>query len=385
MRILYFVFISASIISCTTTQIKSPSERLGTAFAFPRYNPNGKMDTVFRDGARDLSQSGFKTIKIWLDQEVISNPNFYKISPEKLKSVKTMKDLISLDDYKYVLSLPFSTVFLLADPLNSGNPFYWALNTKELTESELKIIYQETYELSVYLLEQYAGTKKTFVLQNHEGDWHIIEKDQRPTELGLLNFKKYWQVRQKAVEDARKKIVSDVHLYHMCEVVRVLASAKNETEKSLTRDVLPNVACDLIGYSAYDSIFEDDPNADPKNMTKSYLPKALNYIKSKASISPTFGDNQVMISEIGVPENEMPTKINSVVNSIKFSMDKNLPYVLLWNFYDNECRESVLPNCTRADYYNNSLTNDQVRGFWVKKPDGNFGEVFKKVRSYLTN
>jgi hypothetical protein len=86
------------------------------------------------------------------------------------------------------------------------------------SQSDKDYIYNSMYSLTSQLISKYKGTKKIFILQNHEGDWHTTynlgaRKDNAPTSIALQNYKDYFNLRQKAVNDARKvHMANDVYV-----------------------------------------------------------------------------------------------------------------------------------------------------------------------------
>ena len=346
---------------------------LGTAHARPRYNPHGAIQTAFLDGAKDAHNLGLQTLKIWNGPEVKSDPSFYFLSANERASLSDVSSALDLPSYKAVLAVPFKTVVFVVD-----DAVLWTMANTPLSQADKDRIYQSTHAFAVRLRKDFAGSGRTFVIQNHEGDWHIDPTGKPaakndPTPVGLNNFLEYWRIRQRAVADARASQPSDVKVYHLCEVVRVLPSLQSNAP-SLTRDVLPQVACDLVGYSAYESALT----------STSVFEQALAYIRTKALASPTFGTNQVAVSEIGIPEQD-PTystaRQQELASLIESLVRRGLPYVLFWTLYDNECN---LPACAQSGGVTSNVPLANLRGFYVRRPDGSLGSVFKRVIDGLT-
>ncbi len=333
----------------------------GTAHARPRYNPFGPIQTAFLDGAIDAYNLGFQTLKIWNGPELKDSSFYFLSAEEREHSISTPKAALDIPVFQAVLSIPFKTIVFETDDVAIWNK----MESVAMSQEDENRIYRNTYDFAAELLNRYKGKNRTFIIQNHEGDWHIVP----PAAAGLDNYKRYWSARQKAIEDARRDHPSDVKVYQLCEVVRVRPSLE-QNQPSLARDVLPSVACDLVGYSAYESAL------DPKG--RETLTAALNYLRSVARPSPTFGSNQVVISEIGIPELESysATQQSLVASIIREQLSQGMPYVLFWTLYDNEC---TLPACKVSDGVQSNVDLSHLRGFFVRRPDRQLGNVFQQI------
>lgn len=345
--------------------------QFGTAHASARYNPNGSVQTSFIDGAIDAYNLGFQTLKIWNGPE-ITKYSFYFLSAEEIAKYSDFSSALNMASFQAVLSIPFKTVVFESDDVTA-----WTMANNALIQSDQDRIYKSVYDFTIRLRKDFKGSGRTFIIQNHEGDWHIDptgkpNASNNPNATGLENFKIYWTLRQRAVEDARAAQPSDVNVYHLCEVVRVVPSMQSN-QPSLTRDVLPQVSCDLVGYSAYESSL----------VSNDLFEQALSYIKSKASVSPTFGTNQVAVSEIGLPEQNSSynsTSKSNMATLITNLIQRPLPYVLFWNLYDNECN---LPECATGGGITSNVPLQNLNGYYVRKPDGSLGQIFSQIYSNL--
>lgn len=365
-----------AFLAATPSQIASVPTGFGVANENPLYNPHGGMDTVFVDAAKDTLALGIKTTKIQMSRAVTKNPAFYHLPAAQLNPVKSLKELAEVPAFREVLAMPFHTIFISADTIADRYADYWAFDKKIQTADDLQKNYQETYDLAVYFLTQFKNENKTFVLQNHEGDWHTLREkangeldyEAPGTDMGLANFREYWRVRQRAVTDARAAVVNTkAKVYHLCEVVRLRGYLQDTDEgvvtergKSLTRDILPQVTCDLVGYSAHDTA--NDETATPAGKYRNFH-QALKLIRAKAKPSPTFGTNQVVVSEIAVPEiaangaylPQVPLQAELIRDLLKAGM----PYVLYWSMWENA------PPNTVGDY--------------LRRPDGSLSEMMRAL------
>lgn len=334
----------------------------GAALQNSRYNGVGPAFRALPDGAREAHRLGLRTLKIAMAREARNIPGFYSlpelhnVSQARIMEVQSLTEMARLPVYDYVLSLPFDTLFIHTSEIGEHDPnsHFWNLNQKPLSAAALSGLYQEHYDFTRYLMEKFRGTGRKFVLQDHEADWHASVYDpatgtySENTDIGHQNYRLYWSTRQKAVEDARRSLSSDVKVYQMCEVVRLRDSVL-KNGKSLARDVLSTVTCDLVGYSAHDTAMIDDGGAT--------LKAAVEYIRARARPSPTFGTNQVIISEIAVPEalnggSYLPL-VPQVTRIMADYLKSGMPWVLSWQFYD-----------------------EPTFGNWLVKPDNGFSHTF---------
>lgn len=330
---------------------RSFPEGFGAALQRPTYNPHGPIANVLRHGTDDAIGMGIKTFKIHLSRATIAdNSTFYRISDPRIGTVNSLVELARLPEVHYVLSAPFKTIFIDADniSLDGRTPIphkpgdannYWEFDNHRMQANDREAVFRETYEFTRYLLSTFNGTDRVFIIQNHEGDSHTTPDNHPhgvPTDIGLANFRDYWNARQSAIEKARQEVGSSARVYHMCEIVKVakyLENPAHPTEgKSLLRDVLPHVTCDLIGYSAHDTAIRGDGGV--------MLYEAIRRIRQVARPSPTFHANNLVISEIAVPETvsggHYIGQTEGQAGLIRQLLEQGMPWVVYWQLYDND-------------------------------------------------
>ena len=108
-----------------------------------------------------------------------------------------------------MLGVPFAYYLVWAYPIStSANRFQPASLPDE---------YKEMYALTRTLLQTYAGTGKRFYLGNWEGNWHLTHVDPNyvPTDQEVQNMIAWVDIRQKAVDDAKRETPhSGVQVYY---------------------------------------------------------------------------------------------------------------------------------------------------------------------------
>jgi hypothetical protein len=348
--------------------------RYGVAHVSPRYNPFPGEDLgpdILLRGAQDAYDLGFRTIKLWIDPWEVRSPWFYSLTEPQRLNLRTPLDVLELPVFQQVLGMPFQAFLLNNDAsrLHGGRE----LSERYLTHRELEAIYWEQYETVKYLLHIYRGTGKTFVLQNHEADWHAVvggpgAPDRTPSRYGIHNYVSYWMQRQLATNQAREEFGPSspgVVVYHLAEVTRALESAYNGVV-SLASEVLPTLSLDLVGYSAWEALANPD-----------HMQAGIEYLRSVASGGPeVLGDNNVIVTEAGVAERvNWPSTPEVVAACMNRALDMGVPLVVHWNLYDNECS---------SEQWEDSTT-EECGGFWVRRPDGSLGALFELMRFRLAD
>ena len=150
-----------------------------------------------------------------------------------------------------------------------------------------------------------------------------------------------------------------------------------QNRPTVTNNVVPHAHCDLYSYSAYDTI-----RLAAKNPAegRARFRAALDYLAAKAPDSPTFGRRNVFIGEFGHPEvstvrqPKLSTEraLRVIRMAVETAVDWGCPYIVYWQVYDNESRaQGRRPN------------NNEVRGFYLIKPDGTHAAAWDYFTSLL--
>jgi hypothetical protein len=133
---------------------------------------------------------------------------------------------------------------------------------------------------------------------------------------------------------------------------------------TLTTHVLPRVALDWVSWSSYDAM---NSPVDTWH--------GLEIIRHYARPSPGFDHPRVYVGEVGLPERERPEE--SIAQwwdqTMGVFVAQEVPYVIHWQLY---CNEPVKGAKRKGDVFE----ADQLRGFWLVRPDGSPGraaEYFK--------
>lgn len=240
-----------------------------------------------------------------------------------------------------------------------------------------KALYKEIFEFTKHLLTTYNNSGKIFYLGNWEGDWHLRSdydrtKPANPNTIeGMIKWAK---VRQKAIDDAKKKVKhNNVSVYNYIEVNLVAKGLNEPDAKVVTNSIVSVVNPDYVSYSSYDAT---NPYKTEDSIRVN-LTKALDYIEShlspKAGLPP---GKRVWIGEYGSPSikyNDEMQKLRSIW-TIKTALDWGTPFVLYWEMYNNEIKAE---------------TGEQV-GYWLIDNKGKkqpiwytHNEFYKESKAFL--
>jgi len=374
--VIVLLLISAGIVQASADETKVPpgqsmdspsakakrsmAGRIGCTHVKGSYNFTDK--DYLSEGADEILATGMRVIKLWLNKPAGNYP-YNSYYPDYDNLVDIARD----PHFQKLFAKPFRTYIINAYSHHEDTQSYYR---KGLTELQYTFEKREFYELAKYLLTAYRGTGKIFVLQHWEGDWDIRPKESRrppedPAPVAIEGMIRWLNARQDGVNLARREVAdSDVKVYHACEVN--LVEMAIEGKKSVTNDVVPHTYCDLYSYSAYDTIHYAR-NEETLEEARQRFRAALDYLASKAPDSADFGNKNIYIGEFGQPEVKShqdreitPEKSMRVIRmTTQEALGWGCPYVVYWQVYDNESR-----------VYHRRPRNDEVRGFYLIKPDG---------------
>ena len=231
-----------------------------------------------------------------------------------------------------ILQMPFDNYF-----------FWWRSDTKiwenGLSESDKAAEYKATYAFAKRLLTTNPLIKRTYYLGNWEGDWYLIDPKNpiEPSQKKIQGMIDWLNIRQKAVEDARKDVGPNntlVKVYYYVEVNRVRDAMVNNKSRVVNK-VLPKTNVDYVSYSSYD--VQQEPVEVIKN--------TLDYIEANLPKKEGFTGRRVFIGECGIQAKAVgynPQKHEKVNRDIliKF-LQTGVPYILYWEMYNNEVVDNV--------------------------------------------
>ena len=356
--------------------------RLGATHVAGKYYFS--KDPYLIEGAKKMSELGYGVIKLWFRKNGGGYPynSSWDISPNI-----SLKELAQHPYWENVFNMPFTTIALSVDGAGI-----------KTTDSSAAAEEEEIYQLTKYLLEKYKDKDVTFVIHNWEGDWMLrggtgsyARWSRKPGELikavdgdrltvlvpsdslSRINaMAKWFKARQDGINKARSEVKNTkCKVYHAVEANKIYDSM--DGIPGIINSVLPLIETDMVSWSSYDGL----------DATGLKLYKGIEYIKNY--IRPTSymkGKKIVFLGEIGIPEQryEGLTDYESVVKRwdayLGVCEALQVPYIIQWELYCNEPKNEELRKL------NNVRTTEEMRGFWLIRPDGSLGfagDYFNRV------
>ncbi|MHC4180519.1 MAG: hypothetical protein ACYSWU_23715, partial [Planctomycetota bacterium] len=313
------------------------------------------------EGADQILALGSRVIKLYLTVPGAGNPaeRAYPFNSQWPKA-QTLVELAHTPYFRSVFSKPFTT-YILTTYAAGRREHYWR---RGVTDAQAREEQRQFYELARHLLSAYRGTGKTFVLQHWEGDWAIrgsFNPKTDPTPQAIDGMIRWLGARQAGVDRARAELGQDgVRVFHATEV-NLVKIAIRDGRPTVSNRVLPHTRVDLVSYSAWDT------QGDPQEFRA-----ALDYIARQVPDRAPFGRRNVYIGEFGLPENDRPLLEvqRTVRNVLSTALDWGCPYVVYWQLYCNEPRSVPTAGSVPTADRRPVDSNDDVRGFWLIRPDG---------------
>lgn len=315
------------------------------------------------EGAEKLSELGYGILKLWFDRKGGIAKGYEYNSEWNIPPDISLKELAMHPYYKACFEMPFKTISLCVNELFPGNRTDDIHDTMEKVEHNI-------YELTKYLLDTYKEKDITFILQNWEGDWLLrggtgleamwhINGPSADYEVRVKNMTDWLSARQRGVERARREVGEvKCKVLHAIEVNRVFDGINGIP--SVATHILPYLKTDIVSWSAYDGI----------EQTGLKLYRGIDFLREQ--MKPTSymkGQKCVMIGEIGYPEN-MQNRTRKQVSGMWDTfmgvfLAQNIPYVFIWELYCNELKNN--------EFDRNQIpvrNSNELRGFWLIRPDG---------------
>ncbi|HEX6864440.1 MAG TPA: hypothetical protein VF414_16545, partial [Thermoanaerobaculia bacterium] len=304
-----------------------------------------------------LLELGTRVIKVWFQLDA---SRAYPFNSDWGPPAADLAELARKPYYRRLFEKPFSTYILVVPSASPTGSSQWL---DGMTPEEADAEREHVYRLARHLLATYAGSGKTFVLQNWEGD-HLLRQglagaDPDPVRLqGMIDW---WNARQDGVEQARREVgLREVMVAHAAEV-NLLAQAM-EGKVTATNDVVPFTRADLYSYSSWDVGFD-----------RRRLTQALEHLQSKAPDSELFGERNIYLGELGAVADQVGEGVN-LRKRIQGLADAELGWGVRWAvFWQLYCNEP------KHEYEGRPRISD-MRGFWLIRPDGSKAAIWSTFK-----
>jgi hypothetical protein len=285
-------------------------------------------ESALVEQAKHIRAMGSNILKISLGKNALKTYGL-----EKKKAASTLEFFQNTKDFKQVFDMDFKYIFSWVHTLTDVK---WK---NRFNKEDEKKIYKEMFDFASYLLKEYDSSGKIFFIGNWEGDWLLhanYNRNMTPPKSHVKNMTKWFNIRQKAIDDAKKKTKHEnVQIYHYIELNLALKGIKGET--SIAHSILPKVDVDFISYSSYEAI---------KNKTyqekKETLSAIFNYLEKQLKPKDDLPFNRrVFIGEYGYQANlkkpiTFDKQFKETKEIMRISLELNLPFALHWEMYNNE-------------------------------------------------
>lgn len=333
-----------------------PQTQLGVAHIGGLYSFS--ESDYLNEGAAAAQALGAKCLKVSLSLDTDNpSPKLYPFHSQ-WPAVTSLEGLADTPYYRALFARGFETFILTS--FRPGRPAsYW----REGFSTEDEQAEEECFaSLTRHLIRTYGKSRKTFIIQNWEGDWALrggFDPSIKPSAKATAAMIRWLAARQRGVARGRAEFASGAaRVFHACEV-NLVRQAQTKGEPSVTVDVLPHVEVDLASYSAWDT--KDSP---------AQFAEALAFIGRHKRATGPFGQNSIYVGEFGLPESEASPQLVLERTTALLAEARRFgcPYAVYWQLYCNE--PTTRPPRVNADY----------KGFWLIRPDGSRSPVVELFR-----
>lgn len=327
--------------------------------------PNGS-GTQFSDGCDVIWNLGLRTLKVYLTADYLAN---YPLQAAWSGAPTSVTELAQTSQFATQFARAWDSIILTTLTFSNGTTNWWRV---EPTKAKLQAEYDEMYELAAYLLAEYSGTGKRFVLQNWEGDHAFMDATPPTTFVGrkyVDYYTAFAATRQRAVRDARAATPHQgVTVLNAFEANRVLDGKDFPHRRRIVTDIARRFQPDLVSYSVYDAPFklgwaEDQAAWEASCQTE--MTRAFSLLKK------AFPGVPIQVGETGVPENEATNEhpsynIGQMIERIRdVAFEQQAETFIYWEVFDNEAHETYT-----------------YRGYWLRRPDGSLTEAGAKLQTF---
>ncbi|MGB0272060.1 MAG: hypothetical protein ACPGCS_00055 [Opitutales bacterium] len=301
------------------------SQQFGQQYSF------GASDCYVLDYARDTLRQGNSVIKFRLSNRYNSEDGFTQLSginslTKLVRDHPQVQEVLDLPLTDYLFWVSTFSVPKWQDKAkeigsvgeSSWTAFYganrslYAVDTYDepgksptplqgLDPTAAQQIYTEIYDLTVYLLQTYSGTGKSFYIGNWEGDWMLsatntyVDQNMPPERLQAMID--WANTRQQAIDAAKAATPhSDVNVWFYLEANK-MDWARNE-QICVTNSVIPAMPkLDFLSFSAYS--LHKTGNGLTKDAASMHTDLDLLQARIDAKPDPSISGSRLIIGEYG--------------------------------------------------------------------------------------
>jgi hypothetical protein len=191
----------------------------------------------------------------------------------------------------------------------------------------------------------------------------------------MMRLRYLFAARQRGVNRARHDAGNSAcKVYHAIEVNKVIDAMYGVP--TVTTQVLPFIEVDMVSWSAYDATDFDKTGID--------LYRGISFIRQHMKPTDYVKECVVFLGEIGIPE--MATKnlprefVERWDTYLAVCLAQKIPWVVQWELYCNEPADGKLFTAPEK-----ATGNNDMKGFWLLRPDGTQGYAMQYFQALLAN
>lgn len=413
----------------TATEERKIEDIVGatTAGGFYEFDP---MVSCLEDGANRVYDMGSRVVKLWLTSSSAGSSYAYNVDWEKY-NITNCVDLLNSTPYRNVLSKDFSTIIFETQTFNLDEDIKEVVWNDGMSDAEKERLTSEMYQVAKYLLREYNGTKKTFVLQNWEGDNMLGSNHIRMSESGYyydvrLNSAQeagpstdqviktkikglidWFNARQAGIDKAVKEAgkFTDVTVLGALEINFIYLEGIDSPpypypdSPILLNSVIPYTDCDIYSYSNWQSAYMQKVDSLNERLTKYHEGIGSTYIDQNGDTKerrPMHREGQktkVMLGEYGSAELFQPNgsafqenysemtdlyQYSVIRTQTEIALNFGCEYIMMWQLYCNELQGIEEINKAIGE---EAGSPTQLRGYWLIRPDGTFTSSYRYFES----
>lgn len=297
----------------------------------------GESGNRVLDYARGTLRQGARMIKFRLSNRYDNVDGFTTI-----REIDSLVELVrDHPEVKALLDLPVTDLLFWAASF-SVPKWQRRIDSNGLEPAARQAVYDEIYDLTVYLLNNYSGSGKNFYLGNWEGDWMLsgtgsIAPEEIPAER-IQAMIDWANARQEAIDDAKAATPhSDVNVWFYLEMNK--ADWAREGRPCVLNSVIPAMPkLDFISISAYSM---HKFNGDPAPKWRVHSDLDLIQAQLDAKPNPGIPGSRVMVGEYGYQFNDRYSDLTdfaeahiTTARDILSWPNGTVRFILQWQFFN---------------------------------------------------
>ncbi|MEX2382500.1 MAG: hypothetical protein WD490_08960 [Opitutales bacterium] len=369
-----------------------PSRQFGEVFGVVHSGPKYSIPTrpepndILNEGADRVAALGARTIKLWFNRTPANAyPNFAD-KPEfdwpqagPGRAIPNLAALAAHPFYANVFSRPeFDTVLLVATEFTMVN---WR---DGLNSAERNAVENEFADLTGYLINEYEGTGKTFILQNWEGDnlLRLTQFEEHQWDGMSSNLIAYFKARQAGVEAGRAgsegagvRVLNAIEInWNMgaADPANVPVPEEWTVLNRVVRDGYEEqgLLVDLYSWSNWSANIPGEEHR---------VIRGLDYMRERVPSAAPLAPDHIYLGEFGARESSYMTggglahDENSdaihrdvILRQLDFAWRWGVRHAIQWALYANGLRNGVTFDAGDPV----SLEQQHLTGTWLVRPPG---------------